>query len=170
MLDLKTLKTCDILLYRGTGFVSRLIQWRTKSVYSHVAVVVGTDMNLAIESNTGSQAGVRALDLRKLDVKAVDAFRVQPGHAFKPEKVISYLVECLGCNYDLPGVVWLGVLKTLNMKEKANRFQINRDYFCSELVYAAFHAAGLDIVPQIGAAEVTSPGDIARSPILSKIG
>ena len=165
-MNLSELKSCDILLYKGTSVISKLIQWRTKSLYSHVAVVVGAEMNLAIESNTGSQAGVRALDLRKLDTKTIDVFRVKPGNAFKPEQVISYLVKCLGSQYDFAGVLWLGVLKTLNLQEKANRFQIDRDYFCSELVYEAFKSAGLDIVPQIGSAETTSPGDISRSPIL----
>ena len=149
--------------------MSKIIQWNTQSLYSHVAVVVGVEMNLAIESNTGSQSGVRALDLRKLDAKTVDAFRIKPQHAFKKEDVISYLIASLGSNYDYPGVIWLGALKLLNLKEKANEFQSSKDYFCSELVFEAFAAAGLDIVPQIGHADITSPGDISRSPLLEKI-
>ena len=147
--------------------MSRLISWKTKSLYSHVAVTVGAEMNLAIESNTGSQAGVRALDLRKLDANNIDVFRVKPEYSFKKEQVISYLVSALGAHYDFLGVIYLGVLKVINLPA-ANHFQIDKDYFCSELVYAAFHSAGLDIVPQIGAAETTSPGDIARSPILQR--
>lgn len=161
--------TCDILLYKGRSFMSRLIEWNTGSLYSHVSVVANARMNLAIESNTGSQSGVRALDLRKLQADEVDVYRVKPGQAFKQEQVISYLVASLGSHYDYPGVIWLGLLKLLRLKKQANKFQSEKDYFCSELVYEAFHSAGLDIVPQISEADITSPGDIARSPVLEKI-
>ena len=161
--------SCDILLYKGTSWMSKLIQWKTGSLYSRVSVVVGAEMNLAIESNTGSQAGVRALDLRKLDAKEIDIFRVKPENSFKKEQVISYLVNCLGAPYDIWGVTWLAVLKIFGQQETANRFQISKDYFCSELVFEAFASAGLDIVPQIGHGDITSPGDISRSPLLEKI-
>jgi len=163
------LKVCDILLYKGTGFTSKLIQWGTGSLYSHVAVVVSPAMNLAIESNTGHQAGVKALDLRKLDDAKIDTFRVCPEHSFDPDKTISYLVACLGARFDFAGVTWLGVLKALQLKKLSNKWQKDRDYFCSELCYEAFLTGGLDIVPQVDASDVTSPGDIAASERTEKI-
>ncbi|MBI4368125.1 MAG: hypothetical protein HY588_01885 [Candidatus Omnitrophica bacterium] len=163
------LKPCDILLYKGTGRTSRLIRWKTKSPYSHVAVVVEPAIYLGIESNTGHQSGVRAFDLRKLDQAAVDLFRIKPASQFQPEKVISFLVAHLGMPYDYRGVLWLGILKLLNLKSKSNRFQKDQDYFCSELVYEAFNNAGLDIVPEVDEADITSPGDIAKSSVLEKI-
>ncbi len=162
-------QTCDILLYKGTGFVSKLIKWKTSSPYSHVSVIVGAETNLAIESNTGSQSGVRAVDIRKVKAEDIDIFRVKAGKVFAAEKVISYLVDSLGSKYDIPGVFWLGIMKVFNLKEKANQFQKDKDYFCSELVYEAFNSAGLDIVPEVGEADITSPGDIARSSVLQKI-
>ena len=50
-----------------------------------------------------------------------------------------------------------------------NEFQKKKDYFCSELVWEAFATDGMDLVPQNGASEITSPGDIARSPLLEKL-
>ena len=76
------LKSCDILLCKGTSPTSRLIEWDTQSPYSHVAVVVEPGMNLGIEANTGHQSGVRAFDLRKLDETAVDLFRVKKEFPF----------------------------------------------------------------------------------------
>jgi uncharacterized protein YycO len=146
-----------------------LIQWKTESPYNHVAVVVDPEIHLAIESNTGHQSGVRALDLRKLGKAEIDVFRVQPQFSFSSEKVISFLVGHLGADYDYGGVVWLAALKVLNLKERSNRFQKDKDYFCSELSYEAFREGGLDIVPQIGDAEITSPGDIARSPVVEQV-
>jgi uncharacterized protein YycO len=162
-MDTTFLKSCDILLYKGKGFTSWLIQTGTNSLYNHVAVVVNPAMNLAIESNTGHQSGVKALDLRKLDDKEIDVYRIKPEYAYDPHKTISYLVSRLGSHYDLGGVLWLGVLKVLQFKDHSNKWQKDRDYFCSELCYAAFNIGGLDIVPQVGEADITSPGDIARS-------
>jgi len=69
------------------------------------------------------------------------------------------------------GLGWLKVLSliTFGWYKGYNRFQIDRDYFCSELCYEAFDAGGLDIVPQIGDADTTSPGDIARNERIEKI-
>lgn len=169
------LERYDILLYRGKGATGRLIRWGTKSPYSHVAVVVDPEIYLGVESNTGTPPGVRAIDLRKLPEEEIDLFRLRPECSFDGRKVISFLVASLGARYDLWGVIGLALLKLVSFLtgftqfRGYNRFQKERDYFCSELVYRAFLAGGLDIVPQIGKAEITSPGDIARSPCLSRI-
>jgi uncharacterized protein YycO len=170
------LKPLDILLYKGTDWSSRLIQFGTKSAYSHVAVVADPAIHLVVESNVGSQAGVRAVDLRKLDFRAIDVYRLKPEEERKLERpaVLSFLVGRLGARFDWAGVIWLGVLKLVGIVsgfrlQPYNAFQIDRDYFCSELCYEAFAQGGLDIVPQIGAAETTSPGDIGRSPLLTPI-
>lgn len=168
-MDLNVLKTADILLYKGKGFRSWLIQWGTKSPYNHVAIVVAPDMALGIESNTGTQAGVRAFDLRKIESGEVDVFRVKANFAFDSNKVVSYLVGHLGAGYDWMGVTWLGVLKAFRLQEQANRFQKEKDYFCSELCYEAFLNGGLDIVPEVSEADVTSPGDIARSSVVESV-
>ena len=163
------LKRCDILLYKGESFTGRLIEWKTQSQYSHVAVVVEPQIYLGIESNTGTQSGVRAFDLRKLDSECVDVYRLKSEWPVDREKVISFLVEHLGAPYDWWGVAGLTVLKLFGLQAQANRFQKGKDYFCSELVYEAFQKGGLDIVPQIGEADITSPGDIALSPRLQKV-
>ena len=166
---------CDILLYKGSSFTSRLIEWGTASVYSHVAVVTDQKINLAIESNTGHQSGVRAVDLRKLDEKVVDVYRAKKEFPFDSAKVISHLVDRLGSPFDWIGVTGLGLLKVASsltgfkLLRGYNEFQKDRDYFCSELTYEAFAAGGLDIVPQVGASDITSPGDIASSPRIEKI-
>ena len=169
------LTPCDVFLYKGAGLTSQLIQWGTKSPHSHVAVVVEPKIFLAIESNTGHQSGVRAIDLRKLDGATIDAFRNKPEFPFELQKVISFLVDHLGASFDYLGVTWLGVLKGVGLLtglkyQPYNQFQKEKDYFCSELSYEAFMAGGLDIVPQVGEADITSPADISRSERLQKIG
>jgi len=168
------LKPHDLLLYKRKSFVSKLIQWGTKSVYSHVAVILNPQIYLAVESDTGHQSGVRAVDLRKLDEGIVDVYRIKVDFGFDGDKVVSYLVNCLGAKFDYVGVTWLGILKGIGALtgfkyQPYNQFQKDKDYFCSELVYQAFDAGGLDIVPQIDKAEITSPGDIAHSELLAKV-
>lgn len=168
------LKPCDVLLYKGAGFTSQLIRWGTKSSYSHVAQVVEPQISLAIESNTGHQSGVRAIDLRKLPEAEIDVFRIKPEFSFDSDKVISFLVAHLGADFDYPGVIWLGVLKGLSVLtglqyQPYNQFQKEKDYFCSELCYEAFKEGGLDIVPEVDEADITSPADIAASARLQKI-
>lgn len=173
-MELKSLKPYDILLYKGKSFTSWLITVLTTSPYCHVAIVVDPQMHLGIESNTGHQSGVRAFDLRKLDKISVDVFRIKSQYPFDGKKVASYLVNCLGARYDFLGVFFLGLLKllsllTLGSLKFHNEFQRQKDYFCSELCYDAFMAGGLDLVPQIGEADITSPCDIAESPLVEKI-
>jgi hypothetical protein len=163
------LQSCDILLYKGKNLKSWLIQAGTGSPYNHVAVVVDPIFKLAIESNIGHKHGVRKVDLRKLNFEEIDVFRVKPEFTFNVEEVVSFLESCLGAGYDLRGVIWLGILKLFCLKAKANKFQKDRDYFCSELCYEAFYQGGLDIVPQVNSADITSPADIANSRRLMKI-
>lgn len=67
-------------------------------------------------------------------------------------------------------LVKLAGLKLINLKAKSDALQEDQDYFCSELCYKAFFFGGeLDIVPEIGDGETTSPGDIARSSMIEKV-
>jgi hypothetical protein len=170
----RALETGDILLYKGKGFTSFVIQAFTDSPYNHVAVVAAPHICLLIESNTGRQSGVRAVDLRMVDFTGIDVFRVKPGFAFDRDKMVSYLVSRLGRRFDYGGIFSLGLLKILSALTfltwaPFNSFQKEKDYFCSELTYEAFAAGGLDIAPQVDAADITSPGDIAKSRIVEKV-
>lgn len=167
----------DILLYKGKDFTSWLIEVGTSSSYSHVAVVTDPQINLGIESNTGHQSGVRAFDLRQTQRNEVDVYRIRPEFRSKVDRqgVVSFLVSHLEAKYDWWGVIGLALLKFVSLitggltKEWHNDFQRKKDYFCSELCYAAFNSGGLDIVPQVDRAAITSPGDISKSSILEKI-
>jgi uncharacterized protein YycO len=162
----------DILLFKGESGISRLIAWGTNSKYSHVAVCVSPEMNLAIEALT--RGGVRARDIRKID-REYDIYRVTEETPYDLQKTISFLVDKLNNKYDYPGVLFLGFLKLLSKIRKsfkitANKWQKDRDYFCSELCYEAFFlGGGLDIVPGVPQADITSPGDIAKSALVKKI-
>ncbi|MFH1798010.1 MAG: hypothetical protein ABH844_01515 [Candidatus Omnitrophota bacterium] len=168
------MKAGDILLFKAEKKFSASwwIAWGTDSKYSHVAVCVSPEMGLAIEAMNGS--GVRARDIRKIS-QGYDVFRVKEEYQYNLDGAVSYLVERLNNKYDTKGVIWLGVLKLMAkigkpLKKAANKWQIDRDYFCSELCYEAFHFGGsLDIVPDVGEADMTSPGDISKSRVIDLI-
>ena len=154
------LRAGDILLYRGTGFVNKLIKFGTRSVYSHCAVCINPDTHILIEATTGL---VRASDIRK--TCDYDVYRVKEKYPYDLNKVVSYLVSTLNSKYDYLGVVYLGALKLLNriglpIKKHINKFQKDRDYFCSELVCKAFNYGGVTICKFAG---VASPKDIVTS-------
>lgn len=161
----------DIILFKCENGISRLIQWGTGSVYAHVAVCISPQMSLAIEAVT--RGGVRAIDIRKISCP-YDVYRIKENYNYDLDGAISYLVGRLNEKYDYLGVIWLGILKILSklglpLKNTANRWQKERDYFCSELCYEAFSNGGkLDIVPNVAAANITSPGDISRSPLVEQ--
>ena len=168
------MKPGDILLFKAeTDPFSRLIAWGTNSKYSHVAVCVAPNMALVIESMVWH--GIRAIDIRKTPSTRYDVYRIKEHNNYDLDKVISYLVDKLGRHYDYWGVICLGILKVLGkvglpVKNAANKWQIDRDYFCSELCYEAFDFGGLDIVPKVSEAEITSPGDIAKSRVIEMVG
>ena len=170
----------DILLCKGTDLIARLIKWGTGSVYSHVAVVASAQLALVVEAiPTG---GVRAIYYKNLKTPH-DIYRVRDGYPFNQAGVVSYLITTLARKYDTWGVLKLGfklglrrlrLIKLLGLKlighKAADDLQKDEDYFCSELCYKAFYfGGGLDIVPQIGDAETTSPGDIAESKIIEEM-
>ena len=161
------MKAGDLLLFKASSGISKLIAWGTNSKYSHVAVCVNAEMNLVIEA----QGRVRAQDIRKM--KDYDVYRVKSGYVYDLNDVVSFLVSKLNNKYDYAGVVYLGVLKLLAklrlpLKDKANAWQRKKDYFCSELAAEAFRVGWLDIVPKVGD-EVTSPADIANSEVMEVI-
>ena len=162
----------DILLFKAESGISRLIAWGTNSKYSHVAICVSPEMNLTIEALT--RGGVKARDIRKIE-QEYDVYRIKEDAVYDLQKTISFLVDKLNRRYDIFGVVFLGLLKLLSkigkpLKNTANKFQKTKDYFCSELCYEAFFfGGGLDIVPDIPDADITSPGDIAKSELVERV-
>lgn len=166
------MKPGDIILFKGEKGLSRLIQWGTDSKYSHVAVCVSPAMHLAIEAMAGG--GVRAIDIRRIG-ENYDVFRIKEAYSYDMAKTISFLVSKLNSGYDYTGVLFLGLIKLLAklklpLKNMANTFQKDRDYFCSELCSESFHrGGGLNITPNAPKADVTSPADIAKSPVVEQV-
>ena len=88
----------DILLFKAEkDFLSKIVAWSTNSKYSHVAICVSPEMNLAIEALT--RGGVKARDIRKIE-QDYDVYRVKEGHEYNLVETISFLLNALS-NYQL---------------------------------------------------------------------
>jgi hypothetical protein len=145
-----------ILLFHGRGVLSALIRWQTRSEYSHAAIML--DDGRIIEAWQG--AGVRALARLKRGTQGIDAFEITA--PFNLAAVLGFLDAVLADN---DGYDYLGVLRFVSRR----RTKDNRKWFCSELVFAAIQAGGLNLFERTQAWEV-SPGLLARSPLLRQVG
>lgn len=143
-----------IALFKGEGLFSRLIKWQTRSPYSHAAII---DENGALwESREGFGVRVTTNAADAINC-SVDLFDVEMTDAQR-HSVAEFLRGQLGKKYD-----WTMVLRFISRRQ-ASRSQSEK-WFCSELVFAAFKKAGIDLLGRTEPWEC-SPGLLARSPLL----
>ena len=152
----------QIALHKGTGWISRLIRWQTRSLYSHASILFKADEIEPIRVIEAREfKGVqltRGLDLTPGET--VDIFDIKglwkDGHS--AENIIHFLGAQIGKPYD-----YRMVLRFVSRRGQDRR-TVGK-WFCSELVYAAFLKGGLQLLGNTEPWEV-SPGLLARSPYL----
>lgn len=139
------MQTGDLLAFSGRGLISRLIQWRTKSVYSHVGMLLRLaevpDRLFLLHATAKYGVGIVPAS-RYLSSYRGEAWWVQMRHdqavAKTPtyqQQLVDWLLMQTGRSYDARGVLQF-VLPGLIKQRKA-------DYFCSELVASALRQVGL---------------------------
>lgn len=141
----------QILLYKGRGLLSRMVRFQTRSEYSHAAILLDDKV---VEATYVK--GVAAVSVEKFKCQ-VDVFEVATTIG-QDQKIKSFLVSQFGKFYDLTMCVRFFTRRQATRKTKGR-------WFCSELVFAAFQAAGIELFKHIEPWEV-SPGLLARSPLL----
>lgn len=145
-----------VALHKGRGWIGKLIQWQTRSIYSHASVLLAGPEGPVIESREFQ--GVRWLE--HLDpAEDVDLFAVRPfGCMFDPARVRQFLRCQLGKPYD-----YTMVARFISRRSSPG---LSEDrWFCSELVFAAFLSAGIRLLARVEPWAV-SPGLLAFSPLL----
>ncbi|MEW6306060.1 MAG: hypothetical protein AB1705_21495 [Verrucomicrobiota bacterium] len=134
--------------------IGRLIRWQTRSPYSHASIVF--EGGRVIESR--EFIGVRQLaSLQPQPGERIDLYRV-PLTGDQCEAIRAFLYAQLGKPYD-----YTSVLRFIS-RRKASRESGHR-WFCSELVFAAFHHAGVRLLDRVEPWAV-SPGLLSLSPLL----
>ena len=176
---LKTLKDGDIVLCQGKDPFSRLIQWSTKSAWSHVAMVFRVDsLEQVIVIEAVEKIGVRAVALA--DFLSRDSAGTHPypgkilfarhqklkGDAADPRAVAmaEFAFSKLGCKFN-PGEITKIAMRIADARLFGNRrtprvLIADDEFICSEFVAGAYHKAGLTI-PWDGLGFI-APSDIAN--------
>lgn len=127
-----------VALHKGTGFVSRAIQWQTRSPYSHASMVFGVNFTDVIEAR--EFAGVRRLDF--LDqAENIDLFTVDVTE-YESEIIRQFALAQVGKPYD-----YVSVLRFVSRRQASR--ESSGKWFCSELVFAAFRKAGINLLARV---------------------
>ncbi|HUQ94200.1 MAG TPA: YiiX/YebB-like N1pC/P60 family cysteine hydrolase [Bryobacteraceae bacterium] len=140
----------SILLFKGRGFLSKLIQWQTRGRFSHAAIMM-RDGSI-VEAWQGK--GVRVQFLT--DYSNVERFVIPSMTDAQWDKAIAYAMSQVGKKYDYWAIIRF--ISRTAMPE-------NDHWFCSELVIAALNHADVFPFVRMPASEI-SPGLLHVSPLL----
>jgi hypothetical protein len=152
----------DVLLFRGRGLISQLIRWVTRSPYSHVGLVFLFEERVFCIEAVG--VGVRLILISELMRRyhgGIDYYEVHDPSPEQRHGAIAFCFAQLGKLYDRPGIFRFLIAIVFNRKPAVREDQ---EWFCSELVAAAYRAQGFPLAPE--SAAYTSPADLALSPEL----
>lgn len=146
---------------KGKSWISKVIKWRQWGCpYTHIAYIGEHENIISLENPYAVEAwwnGVvmgRMADIHtegtKYTLYSVDVSQRQK------KKISAFIEKAVGLKYD-----WAGILGFLAFKD----IQSEKRYFCSELVFRAFQVAGINLLKNTDACEV-SPRMFIKSPYL----
>jgi len=180
----KLVQDGDIFLCQGHDPFSRLIQWSTKSAWSHIAIafrIESLDRVIVIESV--EKIGVRCIGLSEFCSRDSSGASPYPGKivlarhpAFKAmtkvKPMAKFAFDHLGCRFAAGEIAKIGFriaeAKFRGEHHKMPKILIPEDEFiCSEFVAAAFQAAKVKI-PWDGLGFI-APADFADDPKIEAI-
>ncbi len=166
------MKDGDVLLFKGSGVLSRIIQWKTKSAYSHAGLVVWWNGRLMVLEAVGK--GVRATPISynlKKYAGGIDYFRcvdyIPTGNR---KKMVAFAQLQLGKEYDTKRLIafFFKLLRGERLGIKESDKEQNT-YFCSEYVSEVYEVADIDLVEE-RSSQFTSPDKLADSQKLEFVG
>jgi uncharacterized protein YycO len=146
--------TPKILLFKGRGFISRLIRWQTNGHYSHAAIQ-RPDGRIIEAWHKPAKVRLRS---RLDDWSNVEAYEVEGMTMEQWDKALEWAEAQIGKKYDFGGVFRFLTRRRKDQDEK---------WFCSELVFHAVKAGGVELLERVKGAQV-SPVVLSFSPLLMK--
>ncbi len=144
-------------LYRGKSLISRAIQWRTWSVYSHAAWIDPANESVYEAWFPEGVRHVSDIHTGHTPGTTVDIYNVEGLTQDHMAAVRRWLTTQLGKPYDRWAI--LGFLVRRDLADESA-------WVCSELVYQAFAYAGLPLLAPGTKADRVSPGVLSLSPLL----
>jgi hypothetical protein len=159
------IETGDLLLYRGTGVISALIRWGSRSEYSHCGVAAWWGHRLLVFQ--AARRGVEVLPASRAVWQyagRVDWWSVRPAlrpHLDRP-RLLDECVAALGTPFGFGALAVYAGRTVLDRLEGDDDERDPTAMFCSWYVSRCFRQAGLNLC-HIKPDDCTSPGHIARS-------
>ncbi len=186
-----TLRDGTVLLFRGRGIFSRLIQAKGRAPYSHAAMLAWWGHRLmVVESREGSGCRAAPFSTVLAEGHEVDAFDVTGLSPLGDERAaaVSEAVSWLSTRYGWRTIVRIGLAALLVplawvrpvgalRRRWAKPLRDHRGLptsglICSELVARAWDAAGVELVPNIPDFDdaTVEPADLMRGGRLTLLG
>lgn len=162
----------DILLFKGKGWLSEIIKWKTGSAYSHAGLVAWWGDRLMVLEAVG--AGVRATPISynlKKYKGGIDYFRSSEEISEVVRSgMLSFAQKQLGKEYDLGRLFGFFIKLMRNQPlQETETATVPSTFFCSEYVAEVYEQAGCDLVSN-RSSQYTSPDKLADSELLEFVG
>ena len=163
----ESLQPGDVMLVEGGKYnpLARIIQYATKSRYSHAAMYIGKDeygLDFVLEASWG---GVQVSSIDKYVHRNWVALRHKDMTPEKADEMLDWLLFKIDKGYDYFGLVGIGVAL---LGKKKNPWDDKSRYWCSELVADAYKVGGLELLVEDDTWKV-SPGDLHRQEVFREI-
>ena len=153
------LKPGDIILVKGTGIISELIEDVSKGQYSHTAIYI--NKNIIVEAEGFEKTGYVNIDKYK---GHADVYRFDKLTDKEQLRIVMYLRKQLGTHYDYLLLFWEFLRYRLHILLPYKEFH---NHICSTLARDAYKSIRLELCPGI---KYPSPSEIGKSKLLIKVG
>ncbi|UJJ74905.1 hypothetical protein [Bacillus phage BM-P1] len=138
----------DIVFYRPLTLLGRIVSKVTKSEYSHVALVVGT--NTVIEADKFIKTGFSVLNY---DKKVHSIYRLDNISPEDRLKIVNAVLTMQDTSYDYSQI--FGLFLRLVFRINTDIFNKANKFICSEIIDRAFISAGIPRKDQKNRGDVT---------------
>jgi len=166
------IKNGDVFMYRGKTFQSSIIQWVTRSPYSHAGITAWWNERLMVMEAKGN--GVVASPFsRSVGQYHGDVEWFTSTREISEEdrlRMVVFAQEELGKTYGRWKTIILGIRILFQRNpDKRDRLRKQKKLFCSEYIAQVYNSIGLDLKKKTSD-HFMKPADIANSPLLEIMG
>jgi hypothetical protein len=166
------IKNGDVLMYRGRSLPSRVIRWVTGSRYSHAGLAAWWNDRLMVMEAVGRGVVVTSIsrNIRSYPGGVEWFASIEEIPDDQRLRMVAFAQRELGKDYALRQALFLGI-RVLFQRSSEQRDKLRREerLFCSHYVAEAYNSIGRDLKKGVSD-RFMSPGDIAASPLLKRMG
>ena len=157
----------DVLLFRPTTWLGRLVAWATGSEYCHAAMFLGGTSGKTV-AEMREFTGGRIVPIAIYATEAIDVFRADDADFEIRLDAILTMYRILGSPYSFWHGIAAWLLRRLPEFVRSKECD-HHGYHCSQAISKAYRVAMFDLRPDLSD-WATTPGDLAASQRLRLIG